>query len=336
MGALEDALAVDASIIAARDYVLARQTRDGSWTDWALPPGSSSTWTSAYVGWHLNRLPDPLRADVSQALARSARWLRERQFSDGGWGYNEAVGSDADSTSFSILLLDAALGGAPANAVDHLLGYQQPNGGFATYRADRAAGSWTAPHADVTPIALLALLPHLGVRDSRIRRGIARVLREQSTDGAWHSFWWSSRSYATHASLTLLRAVGCRSRRPVELSHVEPDNAFETALLLACELDAVTAAGTTSENRISRRIERRVDRLIGMQRSDGSWTTVPMLRITRRDCFEPWAAANPGPLFADPHRLFTTATVLDALLQARRERHPRAAVAAMRRPSQLA
>lgn len=40
-------------------------------------------------------------------------------------------------------------------------------------------------------------------------------------------------------------------------------------------------------------------------------------RVTRRDCDSPWDSPDPGPLFADPERIFTTATVLAALSAAR-------------------
>src|ERR1700722_10729424 len=73
------------------EYILSRQRRDGSWGDWALPPGESSIWTTAFVGCRLTGL--------------AATWLEERIFSDGGWGYNEEVGSDADSTALAILFL---------------------------------------------------------------------------------------------------------------------------------------------------------------------------------------------------------------------------------------
>ena len=53
--------------------------------------------------------------------------------------------------------------------------------------------------------------------------------------------------------------------------------------------------------------------LIAEQQPDGSWMAPPILRITRRDCYEPWASGSPGPLFADPQRLFTTVTALHAL-----------------------
>ena len=36
-------LALEEAIAAGLDYTLSMQAEDGSWTEWALPPGSSST-----------------------------------------------------------------------------------------------------------------------------------------------------------------------------------------------------------------------------------------------------------------------------------------------------
>ena len=55
-----------------------------------------------------------------------------------------------------------------------------------------------------------------------------------------------------------------------------------------------------------------VDQLIEDQAPDGSWSSPPMLRVTRRDCLDPWKPGDPDPLFRDQNRLFTTATVIDA------------------------
>jgi hypothetical protein len=35
--------------------------------------------------------------------------------------------------------------------------------------------------------------------------------------------------------------------------------------------------------------------------------------VTDRACATPWSHPHPGPLYADPDRLFTSATVLAAL-----------------------
>ena len=84
------------------DYILGRQHADGSWMDWELPPGQSSTWTTAYVGGKLTSLDTHHRDHVCCATDRASQWLTGKMFSDYGWGYNEQVDSDADSTALAI------------------------------------------------------------------------------------------------------------------------------------------------------------------------------------------------------------------------------------------
>jgi squalene cyclase len=305
--ALTDDSNLNGAIAAGVGYILRRQSAEGFWTDWELPRGSSRAWTTAYVATHLQSVPPALCPQAEGALVRAARWLLRTQFPDGGWGYNETVGSDADSTAWSILALEAAFGRAPPAAYDHLIGYQRPDGGFATYRGDAIASSWSVSHPDVTPIALLALAPLLGGSNARVRKGVTRVVEQQRADGLWNSFWWDSPLYGTHVSLELLADAGARSRKPVDLAQLTPANAFEAALLLACATRVATKGGL---------IERCVRRLVHNQRSDGGWTSVPILRITQRSCFEPWAASARNPLFRDPQQIFTSATALDALCRA--------------------
>src|SRR4051812_14303346 len=106
MSSLDDS--IDRSISDALDYLLALQAAEGSWSDWDLPPGSSSVWTTAYVGCKLQCLPAHLKAKAAGPIAAASQYVLEHQFADGGWGYNTLAGSDADSTSFAILLLSYA------------------------------------------------------------------------------------------------------------------------------------------------------------------------------------------------------------------------------------
>ena len=84
-----------------------------------------------------------------------------------------------------------------------------------------------------------------------------------------------------------------------------PQSSFEVALLLSslaffpsgCELAT----------------QKLLDTLMDDQQGDGSWKSVPMLRVTRRDCFEPWKPGDPDRLYCDQNRLFTTAMALEAL-----------------------
>ncbi|HEX6998774.1 MAG TPA: hypothetical protein VF322_11560 [Gammaproteobacteria bacterium] len=287
--------------------MLRRQAAEGFWTDWQLPPGSSSVWTTAYVGRKLAELSG--HGDLGDRLRGAAEWLLARRFIDGGWGYDGAVGSDADSTSQALLMFAACGVPAPADAYEHLLGYQQADGGFATYRPDVMPSSWTVSHPDVTPVAVLALATRLPVAHPAVRRGIAAARARRTREGLWHSFWWDSFLYGTEANLAMLRAVGEPVSALPALASAQPGGAFETALLLSCWANVTTGAYCGP-------IDALVERLLQLQDADGGWPSAPILRLTRRDCYAPWDASEAGPLFADPNRLFTSATVLAALAEA--------------------
>jgi squalene-hopene/tetraprenyl-beta-curcumene cyclase len=302
-------LSLQETIAAGLDYILSMQAEDGSWTEWALPPGSSSIWTTAYVGYKLRYLPLKLAAIAAPRIAAAARWLSDKEFADCGWGYNEAVGSDADSTSYAILFL-ASAGLQVPNAAYTLLGNLQcADGGFATYLPICEPDSWNVSHPDVTPIALLALLTLPAPDRKVIQRGIGYVLQHKTLVGLWNSFWWRSCLYGTEASLSLLDAAGIEMPSSAALIQIEPENSFEVALLTSSLLYVERDASHGM-------IRDLVDTLICQQRPDGSWNTAPILRITRRDCYEPWVSGDAGQLYVEPNRLFTTTTVLHALIKA--------------------
>jgi squalene cyclase len=295
------------AIAVGLDYVLSIQADDGSWTEWALPPGSSTPWTTAYVGYKLRSLPAESMARATPHLADAAHWMGANAFAGGGWGYNALVGSDADSTAYAILFLASASQPVPEAAYARLASFQNPDGGFATYPRTGLPDSWHVSHPDVTPMALLALLTHPAASyHGLIRRGTEYVLRQRTAQGLWNSFWWHSCLYGAEASLTLLNACDVEMPSPAGLALIEPANAFEAALLVSALLYARGAGWQAIVRDLA-------DRLMGEQQPDGSWQSAPILRITQRDCYEPWACSDAGPLYADPNRLFTTATVLHAL-----------------------
>lgn len=301
--------ALEQSIAASLDFILALQSANGSWTDWALPPGRSSPWTTAYVGYKLRGLPQHLKAKAAPQILAASQWLLDNAFTDGGWGYNRAVGSDADSTSFAMLYLASAGQPVPGAAYTHLARYQGSDGGFSTYLSGGESNSWTVSHPDVTPIALLACLTQPAPDRRILQSGTDYVLKQKTPDGLWDSFWWDSFLYGTEANLSFLRAAKVEIAAPANLSRLQPANAFEIALAISSLL-YVDPFG------LSPAISDLTDKLIVQQQSDGSWKTAPILRITRRDCFKPWKSSDPGPLYSDPHKLFTTSTVLHALSRA--------------------
>jgi hypothetical protein len=290
-------------------FLLGHQSESGCWTDWDLPPGRSSPWTTAYVGARLAELPGDVKASPGPALRAGARWLLEHERDGGGWGYDDRVACDGDSTAQAVLFL--ALEGIPvADATRaRLLGFEQPGGGFSTYAPDEGLGSWGRAHPDVSPAAAQALLKLSAARDPAVERTVQYVVTARTPNGLWNSFWWSSPLYATRASLSLLRAVGT----PIDLEatrgalrRLAPANSFERALLL----ESLHLAAGARENDL---VNTLAMQLVEDQLDDGSWESAPVLRVTSRDCSAPWECTNPGRLYADPDRLFTSATVLSAL-----------------------
>lgn len=291
----------------ACDHLLAEQDAAGSWTDWTLPPGSSSEWTTAHVGWRLSTAARD-QPGVDAALSKASLWLHAHQHADGGWGYNPSVPSDADSTALAILFLSSASQPVSLRSVECLRSFQRGDGGFSTYRPDGLTGSWGRSHAEITPMALLALMserspPH----DPAIKHGVAWIDGARRSDGLWEAFWWSGPLMACAANLACLAALGRSERPPQALASLCPSTPLEKAILLGI----LTSAGWGPQ------VAALTADLLGTQRPDGTWRSVPALRITRRDCDRPWDSADAGPLFGDDRRLFTTATVLFALSCAR-------------------
>jgi len=272
-------------------FLAAQQDETGFWEeDWRLPVGSSRMWTTAYVGWRLatsgGGSSDP------EMLRRAADWLEANELPQGGWGYTALAGTDADSTALGVLFLTELGRRAPEGALQRLLSFARKDGGFGTYGAEQSFGSWTASQVEVTATAALALRKARGEGET-VHRAERFLYERRGIDGLWDSYWWTAPFYATEVSARLL-GDGARQAAAHALRGLPPANAFEQALR---SLVMRETAGDLGEGQLP----------------DGSWPSAPVLRLTRRDVFEPRQSANPGPCFADQRRLFTTATVLAAL-----------------------
>jgi squalene cyclase len=254
-------------------------------------------------------LPRPLRSRSDAARRAAAQWLVRHEFNGGGWGYNDSVGCDADSTAHAILFLSSEPVGVSRASYERLAEFQQSDGGFSTYSPDEGLGSWGVSHPDVTAVAARALLTNYEPGSAVLTRANEYILRRRNEDGTWDSFWWSSPLYATSAVLLLLYATGSHvdlARTHQTLSEMTVENSFNRALLIDSHMQTHACASCN-------RVEALTDMLVSEQLSDGSWASAPILRLTSRDCTDPAASTHAGPLFADLERLFTSATVLKAL-----------------------
>lgn len=300
---------VERSIISSLEYILSHQSANGSWVDWSLPTGESDAWTTAFVGYKLALIPKGFKDIVIESTDIASEWMLGHSKSDEGWGFNDKIGSDADSTAHAILFLTSCGAAIPERSYGRLKEFQGRDGGFSTYSPGEGFGSWTMSHPDVTPVALLALLTKHGGIDSTICLGIDYILRQRTPEGLWNSFWWDSPLYSIERNLAFLDAVSAYSdtaRTLENLLQIRPRNAFERSLMISSILYADSRSPPI-------KIRELVRQLLVEQQPDGSWRSRSILRLTNNSCSEPWNCKDCGPLFSDPHNLFTSATVLGAI-----------------------
>jgi squalene-hopene/tetraprenyl-beta-curcumene cyclase len=318
-------------------FLLAGQGGDGLWRDFLTPAGEASQWPTGFIASALHLADAP-----ATPLLRAADALVTQQNEDGGWGYNETVPTDADSTACALLFL-ACIGdraSACRRAASCLARHQRSGdaGGVATYREPDAIRrfmgvgrwmrfrGWCAPHVEVTAVAGRALAM-LGPAD---RGGGAEaawryVRSQQRGDGSWGSYWWASPHYATLQAVGLGvllddreavgRAADWALRTQTGDGGWSAPDAATSAFATALSLSVLLHAGATG-----RAVERARSRLAALQDDDGGWASHPIMRIPLPGDAQPdrrrlWRLAGRGFVVRDHRRMFTSAACVAALAQ---------------------
>jgi squalene cyclase len=308
-------------------FLLANQGRDGLWRDFHTPAGEASLWPTAFIATALDSVPVG-----RDALEGAARALASTQNDDGGWGYNEEVPTDADSTAWALLFLSRTGGHERAcrRAVACLVRHQRADdGGVATYSTSRPIRrfmcvgwwmpfwGWCRPHTEVTAVAgraLTACAPGAGTGADAAWRF---VRSQQNVTGEWSSYWWTSPHYTTAQAVAFATSRGEREvvdRAAVWALRNRADfasSAFAIAMTLSILLSAGVDVGA---------IDRAVGDLIALQEADGSWPSHPIMRIPVPPDRDPngedrrrIVRFSGGIEVGDQHRLFTTAACVAAL-----------------------
>lgn len=329
------------------DFLLARQAKSGVFTDFATLAGESDEWTTAYVAEGLREgaaAGGHRGADVDEALERAATLLATRWRVGAGWGYNQRVPADADSTAWALIFLRTRPAAVEISAATAALrGHQMPGGGVATYRNATSlqtamelppstdVSGWCAPHASVTASAGRALWGRPGAEAASATDAAWRYLEAQADPaGFWPSYWWTEPFYATAEAVTLALALGRRTsecatlRRGLDWLSSRQDGAW--GLLAEGGQPATVFSSAAAFRALARGpldATRRSDALAfltRMQQRDGGWPSEPILRIpspgaARADAAAPWRVGGLGALalVADHRRTFTTATCVAAL-----------------------
>ncbi len=291
-------------------FLCRAQHGPGNWTDFWLSVGTSDEWVTAWTGLSLHgaaqcpKLAGPLRGQCSDAVQASASWLASRERRGGGWGYNQSVAVDADSTAHAISLIARAGGEISASSIACLMRHQLPASGFRTYAFDDGEHAWTRPCADVTAAALRALFDAGQIGRRSLASAFERWLQPgQAADGYWRGYWWPDPLYTTALVLEVWRHAGGGG-----LLHEVPPLQAGGAFNAACRLGAAVSLDREPEGRAA------LEALIALQLADGSWPGDAEVRVPpSHPHLHP---RQPISSSRDARRIFTTAAAVRAMTRA--------------------
>jgi squalene-hopene/tetraprenyl-beta-curcumene cyclase len=258
------------------------------------------------------------------AMIAAAEWLLEEEvrvqgdwavrrpdLEPGGWAFefeNDNY-ADVDDTAEVVMALRATahpdrerLDAAILRALRWTFGMQCRDGGWAAFDVDNTQRLCTElpfcdfgevidpPSADVTAHVIEMLAEEGRASDSRVRKAVDWLLREQEADGSWFGRWGANHLYGTGAALPALIRAGVDPSHPAIrraagwleacqnqdggwgedlLSYKEAaqrGRGTSTASQTAWALLALLAADGASDA-----IERGIRWLVRTQREDGGW-----------------------------------------------------------------
>ncbi len=339
---VKDSVSLSFALDQAAHFLESGQWPEGCWGDFHTSAGVSTGWVTGYVGLSLGQ-----SGESFDALARAHRWSLDNQLSQGGWAYHPRLPADADSTSWCLLFL-ARLGGereALSKAVESLKAHQSPvDGGFSTYLAPSPIreimglsdstdfSGWCSSQVCVTAVVTQALLQSGLERNSEeIQAALDHIRRQQDKAGYWEAYWWDGRMYSTCHCIKALKMAGtdedercCQKAGQWLLSIQLEDGSwnngvrgegkpFHTALAVQALLET---GGKSAREAAVQGIRWLLQKQVG----NGSWRSYAILRVPHPWVLCPWKEQHSegnegtGIIVRDQHRLFTTATVLVALL----------------------
>jgi squalene cyclase len=333
---------LETAIVQAAQFLEREFHEAEGWISFFRLVNGSRDWVTAYVGWSLLHS----RVAQSEVIDQAGALLERDGCLSGGWGYRPGIPIDVDSTSWAAkFLMESGYRLDSSKVKEIILAHQDPvNGGFRTYRSPETGirdyinakatadmSGWCSAHLCVTGAAIQALCA-LGLPpDSEpIQRALTFVREQQSPAGYWNAYWFYGKNYGTRQAIRVLQQLGnaddavrlTRAREWLEGAQLgdgswdsgvsqQVGRVFDTALAVCALLDVPEAPQA--------RIQRGIDWLLQRQCPDGGWDSEPILLVPEPSEHAPWKVERwakwgwTGVCIPDENRIFTTATVLQAL-----------------------
>ncbi|NYZ75346.1 hypothetical protein H0O03_03750 [Candidatus Micrarchaeota archaeon] len=305
---------VRAAALDALDFLAEKQSFDGSWRDFYMPPLDSTAdeWVTAYVALAVSEAKEKGFSTPAseEALQKAIDFLKTAKRADGGWAYGVAWNqSDADSTAFAVRVLHREAPGVDLSDSIALLKRHEKNGGYSTYLAPpyflKECGAWCEPVPDVSANVVMAL-KETGSEFNE-SAAVAYLLSQQGPEGFWQAYWWPNKYYGTTFAVEALKELGYGSQR-----------LQKTAAWLESSKNADGGWGENGSDAFStalasRALSRGVDWLVANNSLDGSWASSAVLRVP-----DPAWPPSSGRGFSvrEENALFSVASLVCALVSA--------------------
>lgn len=313
---------------------------DELWADFMTTAGTGKYWVTFYIAYQLATAEFNL-----PALEKIYDRIFDLQLTG---SYNESIPEDGDTLNFMVGFMKSYKGSMPLEAKQNWLKHMKPNGGWATYIHEAALRSrlnlhdnvsmagWTSPKTCLTATACKMLSFFEGFEKEK--SDTEQYLRgNQNKDGYWESYWWTSPIYATSWAIQSLCRINeneeyCnRANKWLLNNQIENGawlNPFTGEASSFYTAYAVNGLLAFKPEKHLEELKKAAEWLIQKQMMDGSWQTSRVLAIPATDVEDPskvrhWRKSSFGVnvIVDDHNRVFTAATVLNALWNYRKFFH---------------
>ncbi len=327
-------ISIDSALSESISYLERNVSKEMLWTDFMTTAGTSKYWVTFYIAYQLADagVNLPILDELSQRISNS-------QFVG---SYNETIPEDGDTLNFMIGFVKTYNSATSPKRLKNWLKYMESGGGWVTYKEEAelrtrlklnseiSLNGWLTPKVCVSATACKMLSLFEGYNNER-KSTENYLLANQTDEGYWNSYWWTSPIYATSWAI---RSLSDKSEHEVPCSRA-CNWLLEVQLECGAWINPFTNEPSTFYTALAVKgllafkpknnleaLQKATNWLMCQQTSDGSWQTSRILAIPATNIQEPskvldWRKSSFGVnIVVDDHnRVFTTSTILNALVE---------------------